>query len=127
MTTSSITASTSRRRNRRTAAQQPQPSAAGASLNLNSTMPHSTVQNPSVVAGLRRLLSTEEASIYLGCHLRTVFRLIDEGRLKAYRLGRSLKFRPEDLDRALEPVNAGSAATSSLEDFVDQQFKTRAS
>jgi excisionase family DNA binding protein len=82
-------------------------------------MPHST----TVVAGLRRLLSTEEASVYLGCHLRTVFRLIDEGRLKAYRLGRVLKFRQEDLDAALEPVHTGSAAEESLENFVGQQFK----
>lgn len=87
----------------------------------------STVQNPTVVAGVRRLLSTEEASVYLDCHLRTVFRLVEAGRLRAYRLGRSLKFRQEDLDRALEPVNTGSAASTSLADFVDQQFQTGAS
>jgi excisionase family DNA binding protein len=77
-----------------------------------------------MVAGLRRLLSTKEASIYLDCHLRTLFRLVNDGRLKAYRLGRSLKFRQDDLDRALEPVNTDSNA---LGDFITQQTKQSAS
>ena len=80
-----------------------------------------TAQRPSEVAGARRLFSTEEARDYLGCHLRTVFRLIEEGRLRAYRLGRVLKFYQEDLDRALEPVNTGPATSDSLADFVNQQ------
>jgi excisionase family DNA binding protein len=87
-------------------------------------MPHST----TVAAGVRRLLSTEEASEYLGCHLRTVFRLIDEGRLKAYRLGRVLKIRPDDLDGALEPVNpAPKNPKDSLDGYIDQQTKPAAS
>ena len=77
-----------------------------------------------MVAGLRRLLNTKEASVYLECHLRTVFRLIDDGQLKAYRLGRKLKFRQEDLDAVLEPVHAGSA---EIGDFIDQQTTSAAS
>lgn len=53
---------------------------------------------------MRRLLDIVEASAYLGCHQRTIFRLIRSGSLPAYHLGRSLKLRPEDLDRALVPV-----------------------
>jgi len=53
---------------------------------------------------MRRLLDIAEASAYLGCHERTVFRLIRAGRLPAYHLGRSLKLRPGDLDRALVRV-----------------------
>lgn len=81
-----------------------------------------------MVAGLRRLLSTEEASIYLDCHVRTIPRLMERevNPLKAYRIGRILKFRQEDLDAILEPVNTDSAASTSLEDFVDQQFQTGA-
>jgi excisionase family DNA binding protein len=53
---------------------------------------------------MRRLLDIVEASAYLDCHRRTVLRMIRNGRLPAYHLGRSLKIRPEDLDRALIPM-----------------------
>jgi hypothetical protein len=49
---------------------------------------------------------------------------VEDGRLKAYRLGRVLKFRQEDLDHALEPVNTGS---NTLGDFINQQTKQAAS
>lgn len=87
-------------------------------------LPLKAVERPYVVAGMRRLLSTKEACAYLDCHYRTICRMIDEGRLKAYRLGRKLKFRQEDLDRALEPVNTDSNA---LGDFITQQTKQAAS
>ena len=108
-------------RRRRAAAQKPQLTDSDPS-NPAPNMLHST----TVVAGMRRLLSTEEASVYLDCHLRTVFRLIEEGRLKAYRLGRSLKFRQEDLDAVLEPVHAGSAGEATLDSLIGQQTKSGA-
>jgi hypothetical protein len=48
-------------------------------------------------------------------------RAISNGRLKAFRLGRSLKFRRVDLDRLLEPVSAGMAFDGSIVDFIGQQ------
>jgi excisionase family DNA binding protein len=60
----------------------------------------------------------------LDCHTRTVFRLVEDGRLKAYRLGGVLKFRQEDLDHALEPVHASS---TEIGDFINQQTKQAAS
>ena len=63
---------------------------------------------------MRRLLDIVEASAYLGCHQRTVFRLIRSGSLPAYHLGRSLKFRPEDLDRTLVPVAPQRRATGRV-------------
>ena len=101
------------------AAQQPQSTADD---NI-PTRAAASAPRPFTVAGLRRLLSTEEASVYLDCHERTLFRMIDEGRLKAYRLGRKLKFRQEDLDAVLEPVHAGSA---EIDDFINQQTKQSA-
>lgn len=80
-------------------------------------------QRPVMVAGLRRHLSTEEASIYLDCKTRTIFRMVEDGRLTAYRLGNRLKFRKEDLDRALEPVNAD---TGDLRDYIRQQIRPAA-
>lgn len=113
-------------RNRRTAANKPQPTSGDTPPTPIQFLLPEPAQRPALVAGLRRLLSTEEASVYLDCHTRTVFRLVDDGRLKAYRLGRVLKFRQEDLDAVLEPVNAGPATENALDGFIDQQTTSAA-
>jgi excisionase family DNA binding protein len=71
-----------------------------------------------------RLLTSQEASAYLGCCSRTLRRLIQAGRLHAYRLGRALRFRQEDLDRALEPIGT-SGNDDDLAGFIGQQTTGR--
>jgi excisionase family DNA binding protein len=90
----------------------------------NPAKPPSTALPPQVVAGQRRYLSTEEACTYLGCHKRTIDRLVKTKRLKANRLGRTRKFLPEDLDAALEPVNPQpKGPKDSLNSHIDKQTK----
>ena len=50
-----------------------------------------------------RWLSTHEAREHLGgIQLRTLYRLIDSGEVLAYKMGRVIKLRQEDLDAYLE-------------------------
>ncbi len=68
-------------------------------------MSTSTVQPPSY-------LSIDGTSQELGCSPDTVRRLIARGELKAYRVGRLIRIRREDLNRALKPVTRVSELTS---------------
>lgn len=45
-----------------------------------------------------RLLTPDEAAQFLSVSQRTVKRLVAEGRLRAYKIRRSMRFRLEDLD-----------------------------
>jgi len=47
-------------------------------------------------------IGTTEAAKYLGVVPRTLYRLIDEGALPAYKLGRVLRVRVADLEAFLE-------------------------
>ena len=47
-------------------------------------------------------LSTKEAAAYLGINLRTLYRFIDEGELPAYKFGRVIRLRQEELDCFIE-------------------------
>jgi len=47
-------------------------------------------------------VSTAEASERLGVTLRTLYRLIDEGRLPAYKIGRVIRITEEDVEGFLE-------------------------
>jgi excisionase family DNA binding protein len=50
-----------------------------------------------------RLLSTQQASAYLGVSPNTLRKYVGEGELKAYRLGdKLLKYDPVDLDKFLQ-------------------------
>ncbi len=49
-----------------------------------------------------RLLTMKEACEFLQVSHATVYRWINEGRLKAYKAGRAIRFRKEDLLAALE-------------------------
>lgn len=55
------------------------------------------------------LLTTTEAAQYLGVSKRTVERLVEEGRLRWFRLGerKGRRYKAVDLDEALTPVEAG--------------------
>ncbi|HLT17404.1 MAG TPA: helix-turn-helix domain-containing protein [Acidimicrobiales bacterium] len=47
-------------------------------------------------------LSTQEAAKRLGITPRTLYRFIDHGELPAYRLGRVIRLKQEDVDRFIE-------------------------
>ena len=80
-----------------------------------------TTERPFIVAGMRRYLNSKEASIYLDCTTRTLFRMVQSGRLRAFHLGRSLKFRPEDLEKAMEQKTSAPATDEDLDEFLNQQ------
>ena len=43
-------------------------------------------------------MSTSDAARYLGVQVRTLYRFIDEGHLPAYRFGRVIRLKREDVD-----------------------------
>lgn len=47
-------------------------------------------------------LGTTEAAEYLGVVPRTLYRIIDEGRIPAFKLGRVIRLKQNDLDAFLE-------------------------
>lgn len=49
-----------------------------------------------------RWLSTKEASEILGVNLRTLYRFIDEGELPAYKFGRVIRLKDEDVNLFIE-------------------------
>lgn len=57
-------------------------------------------------------LSTQEAARRLGVTPRTLYRFIDVGDLPAYRLGRVIRLKAEDIDAFIE---ASRIAPGSLE------------
>ena len=50
-------------------------------------------------------LSTDDAKRHIGVSAATLYRLVDEGLLPAYRPSRSLRFRRRDLDAYLEEAD----------------------
>jgi excisionase family DNA binding protein len=49
-----------------------------------------------------RWMSTKEAAEHLGVTLRSLYRFIDEGSLAAYKFGRVIRLKGEDVDRFIE-------------------------
>lgn len=49
-----------------------------------------------------RWLSTAEASERLGVTLRTLYRLVDEGRVPAYKIGRVIRVKEDDVEAFIE-------------------------
>ncbi|MGV3758530.1 MAG: helix-turn-helix domain-containing protein [Actinomycetota bacterium] len=47
-------------------------------------------------------LSTQDAAKRLGITPRTLYRFIDQGELPAYRLGRVIRLKQEDVDQFIE-------------------------
>ena len=47
-------------------------------------------------------LSTKDASEYIGVTLRTLYKLIDEGLIPAYKIGRVIRVKKEDVDSYLQ-------------------------
>ena len=57
-------------------------------------------------------MSTKEAAEHLGVTLRSLYRFIDEGQVPAYKFGRVIRLKEEDVDRYIE---ACRVAPGSLE------------
>jgi excisionase family DNA binding protein len=57
-------------------------------------------------------MSTKEAADHLGVTLRSLYRFIDEGALPAYKFGRVIRLKDEDVERFIE---ASRIAPGSLE------------
>jgi excisionase family DNA binding protein len=68
-----------------------------------------------------RWLSTKEASESLGVNLRTLYRFIDEGELAAYKFGRVIRLKAEDVERFIEGARI---APGSLEHLYPDQLRT---
>jgi excisionase family DNA binding protein len=47
-------------------------------------------------------MSTKQASAYLGVNLRTLYRFIDEGGLPAFKFGRVIRLRQQDVEAFVE-------------------------
>jgi excisionase family DNA binding protein len=49
-----------------------------------------------------RWMSTKDAAEHLGITLRSLYRFIDEGTLPAYRFGRVIRLKEDEVDRFIE-------------------------
>lgn len=61
-----------------------------------------------------RWLGTTEAAEFLGVVPRTLYRMIDENLLPAYRMGRVIRLKEEDLDAYLESHRVEPGSLSHL-------------
>lgn len=50
----------------------------------------------------KRWISVRECGLYLGLHLKSVYRLIDSGEVPASRIGRSIRVDFKELEKILE-------------------------
>ena len=65
-------------------------------------------------------LGTAEAARYLGLTSRTLYRLIDEGQLPAYKFGRVIRLKQADVDAFVE---GSRIAPGSLEHLYPEARK----
>ena len=61
-----------------------------------------------------RWLSTHEASERLGVTLRTLYRFVDEGQVAAYRFGRVIRLKEEDVEAFIDAARIQPGALSHL-------------
>jgi len=59
---------------------------------------------------LSRLLNAQEVAAALNMGLSTVYQLVERGELPSIRIGRSVRFRPEDLEKFIESKAQRQAA-----------------
>jgi excisionase family DNA binding protein len=57
---------------------------------------------PTMPADQIQWMSTKQASQRLGVTLRTLYRLIDEGQLPAYKVGRVIRLQAAELDAFID-------------------------
>ena len=51
-------------------------------------------------------MTIKEAALYMKVHVETIRRWVNEGKLKAYKGVKIIRFKKEDLDRLLSPLEA---------------------
>ena len=69
-----------------------------------------------------RWLGTTEAAERLGVVPRTLYRMIDEGAIPAYKMGRVIRVKESDLDAFLETTRVQPGSLSHLyPERVDQE------
>jgi excisionase family DNA binding protein len=69
-------------------------------------------------------VSTKEASEFLGVNLRTLYRFIDEGELTAYKFGRVIRLKEDDLSQFVEGARI---RPGSLEHLYPEPIRQNAS
>lgn len=69
-------------------------------------------------------VSTKQASEFLGVNLRTLYRFIDEGELTAYKFGRVIRLKEDDLAQFVE---ASRIQPGSLEHLYPEPIRQNAS
>ena len=67
-------------------------------------------------------LGTERAARYLGITGPTLYRLVDEGQVVAYKIGRVLRFKRADLDTFLEGARVPPGGLKHL--YADTKSET---
>lgn len=67
-----------------------------------------------VMADQIRWMSTRETAQRLGVTLRTLYRFIDEGQIAAYKLGRVIRLKEQDVDAFLEGARIEPGALEHL-------------
>ncbi len=61
-----------------------------------------------------RWMSTKDASERLGVTLRSLYRFIDGGELAAYKFGRVIRLKEDDVDRFIESCRIAPGALEHL-------------
>ena len=72
-----------------------------------------------------RWMSTREASERLGVTLRTLYRFIDEGSLPAYKMGRVIRLKADEVDQFIESTRITPGTLEHL--YPDSGSDTSAS
>jgi excisionase family DNA binding protein len=78
----------------------------------------SPIKTRDEMVGIDRWMTSQEACVYLVCHERTLRKFISQGKITAYRLGHSYRFRQRDLDAALERISQAGIHSPSLDGFI---------
>lgn len=61
-----------------------------------------------------RWMSTKEAAQHLGVTLRSLYRFIDEGSLAAYKFGRVIRLKADDVERFIESCRIAPGSLEHL-------------
>jgi excisionase family DNA binding protein len=81
-------------------------------------MPGSMSRTRHLNQDTQTLWTVTQAASFLRVSERQIRRYIGSGRLPAYRLGRAMRIRPEDVERLLAPV--GGPVPGDLNDFISE-------
>ncbi len=98
--------------------------AARGDLHADADGPHSLTHN-TIMSG--PWLSLAEAASYVGVNPRSLRRWVAQGRLRGYHVGKLLRFRHDDLDRLMEPLDAVTVEDQPLDAFINAQAALRRS